>query len=168
MTAAPPLIGAIDHIGLTVPDLEAAIEFYTKALGGRVLYRLGPFDSRAMSEGDEDWTGTHVAVPDALYNIAFVGFGDGRPIEFFEYLRPAGNPSAPRNNDVGGHHIAFVVSDIPKAVEQILAHGGTEAAQPILVPAGEDESGAWPGIEVNYVLDPWGNQLELVRYTDAQ
>lgn len=164
--STPPLVGAIDHIGLTVPDLDAAIEFYTKALGGRVLYKLGPFDSRELSEGDADWTDEHVAVPDALYKIAFIGFGEGRPIEFFEYQRPAGNPNAPKNNDVGGHHIAFTVSNLAQALEQVLAHGGTQAKQPIPVPAGEDEFGAWDSIEVNYVLDPFGNQLELVQYME--
>lgn len=165
MTTTTP---SIDHIGLTVPDLDAAIEFYTKALGGRVLYRLGPFDSRELSEGGEDWTETHVSVPDALYNIAFIGFGEGRPIEFFEYLRPAGNPEAPKNNDVGGHHICFVVSDLQESLDKVLANGGTQARQPIPVPAGEDEFGAWEAIEVIYVLDPWGNQLELLKYTEGQ
>ncbi len=159
-----PLIGAIDHIGLTVPNLEAAIEFYTRALGGRVLYRLGPFDSRELSEDGSDWTSDHVVVPDALYHVVMMGFGDGRPIEFFEYARPAGATKAPQNNDNGGHHVAFVVSDLVAAIEHVVAQGGVAQAGPIVVPAGHDESGHWPGIAVNYVLDPWGNQLELVEY----
>lgn len=164
---ATPLIGAIDHVGLTVPDLAAAVEFYTKALGGRVRFRLGPFDSRELSPDGGDWTQDHVAVPDALYNIAMMGFGDGPLIELFEYLRPEGNRVPPRNNDAGGHHIAFVVSDLAAALAQVVAHGGTAQAGPIDVPAGEDSNGSWPAFSVNYVVDPWGNQLELLFYPDA-
>jgi len=164
-SSARPLIGPIDHLGLTVPDLEAAVEFYTAALGGRLLYRLGPFDSRELSEGGVDWTEAHVAVPDARYDIAMLGFADGPLIEFFEYVRPEGRGAAPRNNDVGGHHIAFAVTDLAVAVAQVVANGGIAQAGPIVVPAGADDSGSWPAIEVNYVLDPWGNQLELVHYS---
>lgn len=167
-TPASQLVGAIDHIGLTVPDLAAAEEFYAKALGGRVMFRLGPFDSRELSTDGVDWTEAYVAVPDALYNIAMMGFGDGPMIEFFEYLRPEGNPVPPRNHDVGGHHIAFVVSDLAAALAQVVAQGGLPQAGPIDVPAGSDASGSWAAFSVNYVTDPWGNQLELVYYPDGR
>ncbi|RZI96283.1 MAG: VOC family protein [Microbacterium sp.] len=168
MTASAhrPLVGKIDHLGLTVPDLEAAVAFYTNALGGRVAFRLGPFDSRELTEGDGDWTAEHVVVPDALYDIAMMAFGDGPLIEFFEYKRPVGRQEAPRNNDIGGHHIAFEVADLDAALAQVVAHGGIAQAGPIVVPAGDDASGSWPAFSVNYVQDPWGNQLELVYYPD--
>ena len=163
-TPSTPLIGAIDHIGLTVPDLDAAVDFYTKALGGRELFRLGPFDSRELSEEGQDWTAEHVAVPDALYSVAMVGFADGPLIEFLEYVRPEGSQVAPRNNDLGGHHIAFEVMDLDAALAQLVANGGSARAGPIVVPAGEDATGSWEAFTVNYVQDPWGNQLELVYY----
>ena len=50
-------------------------------------------------------------------------------------------------------------------IGDVVAHGGIAQAGPIVVPAGADDSGSWPAIEVNYVLDPWGNQLELVHYS---
>ena len=33
----------VDHIGMTVPDLDAAIRFFEHAIGARLLWRVGPF-----------------------------------------------------------------------------------------------------------------------------
>jgi catechol 2,3-dioxygenase-like lactoylglutathione lyase family enzyme len=35
----------VDHVGMTVPDLEEAIRFFEDALGGLLLWRVGPFHS---------------------------------------------------------------------------------------------------------------------------
>ena len=46
MTSIPPAepdwfsgLGALDHVGLAVPDLEAAVDFHTRVLGLAVLHR---------------------------------------------------------------------------------------------------------------------------------
>ena len=33
----------VDHYGVSVPDLDKAIAFYTQALGADLLWRVGPF-----------------------------------------------------------------------------------------------------------------------------
>ena len=38
----------VDHVGLTVPDLDAAARFYCDVFGGHELYRLGPFDAAEL------------------------------------------------------------------------------------------------------------------------
>lgn len=151
----------IDHVGLTVPDLDAAIDFYARALAARQLYRLGHFDSRELSADGVDETAATVAVPDALYRLAMLALPDGTLLELFEYTRPVGRKTPPRNNDLGGHHIGFRVADLAAALARVVDAGGTALA-PITVVGGSDETGEWPTLEVNYVLDPWGNQLELV------
>jgi glyoxylase I family protein len=166
--ASSSLIGRIDHLGLTVPDIDAAIEFYSTAIGGQLAFRLGPFDSRELSQGDEDWTAAHVRVPDALYDVAMMSFAGGPSIEFLQYKRPQGRTEPPRNNDAGGVHIAFEVSDLDAAIERVVQHGGVAQAGPIVVPAGSDENGSWAAFSVNYITDPWGNQLELVFYPDGR
>src|SRR5688572_30060510 len=45
MSQGLPGLTRIDHAGLTIPDLEDAVAFYTGVLGGTELYRLGPFDA---------------------------------------------------------------------------------------------------------------------------
>ena len=34
----------VDHVGLVVPDLDAAIDFFEQALGALLLWRVGPFE----------------------------------------------------------------------------------------------------------------------------
>ena len=34
----------VDHVGMTVPDLNAAISFFENALDAQLLWRVGPFD----------------------------------------------------------------------------------------------------------------------------
>ena len=43
-TGLPGLLGT-EHIGLTVPDLEAATTFFVNVLGAEVLFEAGPFSS---------------------------------------------------------------------------------------------------------------------------
>jgi catechol 2,3-dioxygenase-like lactoylglutathione lyase family enzyme len=51
----PGLAGA-DHIGITVPDLEAATRFFVDVIGCKVTFEVGPFAS------DDDWMQQHLGV----------------------------------------------------------------------------------------------------------
>jgi catechol 2,3-dioxygenase-like lactoylglutathione lyase family enzyme len=33
----------VDHVGMTVPDLNEAIRFFEDAIGAKLLWRVGPF-----------------------------------------------------------------------------------------------------------------------------
>ena len=46
----------LDHIGLTVPDIDAATRLFESLLGARRLFDVGPFSS------DDDWMARHVGV----------------------------------------------------------------------------------------------------------
>ncbi|MEZ5670498.1 MAG: VOC family protein [Alphaproteobacteria bacterium] len=157
-----PGLSHVDHVGLTVPDLDAAVAFYCEAFGGTELYRIGPFDAAEMPRADDgrDWTEAHVNVAGARLTIAMLHIAPNLMLELFRYERPAdANPSPPRNCDIGGHHIAFKVADIAAAKAHLAIMGCTLMAGPIVI-----DEGPCAGIKVNYVLDPWGNQLELVEY----
>ena len=39
-----PGLTRVDHIGVTVPDLDEAHVFFTEVLGAEYLYRLGPYE----------------------------------------------------------------------------------------------------------------------------
>ncbi|MCO7639597.1 VOC family protein [Pseudomonas sp. S 311-6] len=41
-----PGLQHVDHVSLTVTDMDAASAFYCNTFGGTELYRLGPFDAR--------------------------------------------------------------------------------------------------------------------------
>ena len=51
----PGLAGA-EHIGITVPDLEAATRFFVDVIGCKAVFEVGPFAS------DDDWMQKHLGV----------------------------------------------------------------------------------------------------------
>jgi extradiol dioxygenase family protein len=63
---------------------------------------------------------------------------------------------------LGGHHIAFKVTNLDKVLELRAEFGLTFMAGPI-----EITEGPAAGQRIIYVLDPWNNQLELVEYDRA-
>lgn len=159
MSAIPGLRG-IDHLSVTVPDLEEATRFYCDVIGGDLLYELGPFDAREMpGEGGRDWTEAHLAVADARLRFRAVRFGDVI-LELFEFERPGRTLDRPvRASELGRGHIGFEVDDIEAATAYLVEQGVEVLAGPIDVPA-EAPSGAMLS---RYFTDPWGNQLELTE-----
>ncbi len=157
-----PGLSHVDHVAITVPRLDDAVKFYCDVLGGTELYRIGPFDAAGMPRMDDgrDWTAAHVNVPDAALTIAMLQIGPNLMLELFQYDKPTDRRTIPpRNCDYGGHHVAFKVSNLEAAIAHLKAHGLQVMAGPIVL-----NEGPCAGLRVNYFLDPWGNQLELVEY----
>ncbi len=163
MSKGLPGLSHVDHVGLTVPDLDAAVRFYCDVIGGHELYRLGPFDAAdmpRMADG-RDWADAHINVAGALLTIAMLSIGPNLMLELFQYDRPADRRAEPpRNCDCGGHHIAFKVENLDAAKNHLAKNGCKVMEGPIVL-----DQGPCATTRVNYVLDPWGNQLELVEYT---
>jgi len=157
-----PGLSHVDHVGLTVPNLDEAVAFYTQVIGGTELYRLGPFgpDDHSPLPDGRDWSEAHLNVPGAVRTIAMLKIGANIMLELFQYDAPAERRTTPpRNCDYGGHHIAFKVDDLEAAKTYLAANGCRIMAGPIVI-----ERGPCAGLRVNYFLDPWDNQLELVEY----
>lgn len=152
----------VDHVALTIPDLDAAVAFYCNVIGGIELYRLGPFDARElprMADG-RDWTEAHVNVAGARVRIAMLQLKGGMLLELFRYEEPTPQrQEAVRNCDLGGHHVAIRVEDLEAAKAYLAEQGLRVMAGPIAIP-----EGPCAGFRANYFLDPWGNQLEIVEY----
>ena len=64
MSKGLPGLSHVDHVGLTVPNLDAAVRFYCDVIGCHELYRMGPFDAAEMPRMTDgrDWTEAHVNV----------------------------------------------------------------------------------------------------------
>ncbi len=159
---ALPGLSHVDHVALTVPDLDQAVRFYCDVIGGKELYRLGPFDAAEMPRMPDgrDWADAHINVAGARLTIAMLQLGPNLMLELFRYEKPAdarGEP--PRNCDLGGHHIAFKVENLEAAIEYLKERGLRVLAGPTLLPEGPAA-----GLRFNYFVDPWGNHLELVEY----
>jgi len=154
----PGFLG-VDHISWSVPDLQAAIDFYVGVIGAVELYRMGPMDAADIPRESDgrDWMETHVNVPGARLTLAMLQLAPNMKFQLVQYDLPAPATAAPpRNNDRGGHHLGLLVADVPAAAAHLRAHGCT-LMEPIMI--GE---GPLAGKTNLYVLDPWGHQLELV------
>lgn len=157
-----PGVMHVDHVALTVPDLDAAVHFYGEVLGAIELYRMGPFDAEAlpaMPDGT-DWTAAHLNIAGARLNFVMMALGTNLMLELFRYERPYdARQTSPRNCDIGASHIALKVENLDDALAFLRERGVKVMAGPIVI-----DSGPCAGLRVNYFLDPFGNQLELVEY----
>lgn len=157
-----PGLQHIDHISLAVADLTAASRFYCETFGGTELYRLGPFDAREFPRQPDgrDWTEAYQNVEDARFDIAMLALGPKLMLELFCFSRPDNRSTqVPRNCDLGFGHIAFKVQNLDVAIAFLRERGLHIMEGPIVI-----SDGPCAGLRVQYFLDPFGNQLELVEY----
>jgi methylmalonyl-CoA epimerase len=97
------MFGRIDHIGVAVEDLEAAIELYSRQLGMPLQHR-----EKVAEQGVE---------------AALLGVGDSH-VELLQPLgedTPVGRFLAKRG--AGLHHAAYRCADVAEALEQCRARG---------------------------------------------
>lgn len=150
----------ITHVGLTVPDLEAAVEWYGKVLGYRPL--APPGELRA---GD----GLHGMIARDLWKARFtsakmahLGSAEGGVLELFEFATPeavaAGQFEYWR---VGWSHICVVDTEIEELVSTIVAHGGSQISE------------IWTLFEglpyrMVYTTDPWGTVVEIYTHSHIE
>lgn len=151
-----PGMRGMDHVGLTVPDLNQAISFLTDVLGcSKPAYAVGPF------KFNDDWMQVHLNVnPRAeIAKLAMVRCNDGSNVELFQYDVAGQNRNEPRNSDIGGHHLAFYVDDMAAAVAYLKGKGVRMLGDPTPF-----KDGPIGGETIDYFLTPWGAQMELVSY----
>ena len=153
MSGGLPGLAGGDHIGLTVPDIEAATRFFVDVIGCELVFEIGPFVA------DDDWMNIQLGVhPRAVVkSLRMLRCRNGPSIELFEYDLEGAGTRPPANSDVGGHHIGFYVDDIDAAVAYLKDKGVTVQGEPVTM-----EQGPSQGLRWVYFLAPWGMQLELV------
>lgn len=159
MNQGIPGLRGTDHIGITVPDLEQAIDFFVHVIGCEPFYELGPFVA------EDDWMQTHLNVhPRAqVRRLRFLRCRHGSNLELFEYSAPDQRTKPPRNSDVGGHHLALYVDDMDAAISHLRKHGVRICGSPTVRTTGPSAGQTWV-----YFLSPWGLQLELVSFPNGK
>lgn len=147
-----PTARSIDHVAITVPDLCQAVLFFVEAIGASLLYVEGPIaQGRWMTEN----LNVHA---EAGCMVAMLRLGPTANLELFEYVSPDQNRTAPRNSDVGGHHLAVYVDDIDAAYAYVRSLPGvTCQGEPKTIAEGPLAGDRWL-----YFTTPWGLQLELI------
>jgi catechol 2,3-dioxygenase-like lactoylglutathione lyase family enzyme len=155
VTTVPGLLG-IDHVGITVPNVVAAAAWFEDVLGATNPLTFGPF-----SDPTGDFMHQLVDVdPRAVVDqIRMVRAGNGPGVELFLYEAPDQDHSFRKNSEWGGHHVAFYVRHIDKAVEYLQTKGAQKRFGPFAVTAGPAA-----GQTINYFQTPFGTDIELISY----
>lgn len=142
---------AVHHIGITVPDLDRAIEFYNGVLGLDFVNEPSPvFDDPAL--------GVAVGVPGGGLRQVSLALGEA-VVELLEYTQPpAPNESPLPQNGLGAQHLAFQVDDAEATKRELEAKGVEFLSEVNVV-----DEGVLAGWRWVYFRDPFGISLELVE-----
>jgi catechol 2,3-dioxygenase-like lactoylglutathione lyase family enzyme len=152
--AGAQTVQRVDAVGITVQDMDRALNFFTKVL---------PFEK--LSEVEV--YGTEYEQLKGLFGIRYkkvrLKLGD-EEIELTDYLTPGGRsiPEDAQSNDLWFQHIAIVVSNMDSAYAHLRKHNVQHVSTgpqtlPKSIPAAE-------GIRAFYFRDPAGHNLEIIYF----
>jgi catechol 2,3-dioxygenase-like lactoylglutathione lyase family enzyme len=148
------LIEGVDAIGITVSDMDRAVDFYSKVLTFEKVS-----DTEVAGENYEHLEG----VSGLRMRVVRMKLSD-ESIELTEYLAPKGRPipGDSRSNDRWFQHIAIIVSDMDKAYAW-LRQNKVEypSSGPQLLP---DWNRKAAGIRVFYFKDPDQHPVEVLQF----
>ena len=153
---AAPL--ALNHIGMTVPDIDHAIDWYGSVMGFRLIFRrLMEYQPR-IPEVREIFGPQFVRAHQAHLLSA-----NGVGIELFQFLEPA--VAAPADNfrywQTGIFHLCITDPDLEALTERIVSRGGRQRTKIWSFLPGR------PYRQV-YCEDPFGNIIEAFSHSYAE
>ena len=143
-------VSGIDHVGVTVASIKAALVFYRDLLGLRVTDEGE--DSGPELDAITGMSGVRI-------RYAELDLGGGQLLEVIEYVSAEGTPLEQRLCDAGASHLALRVDDVDAVCTRLLAAGVTVPGRPTTISA----RGPWSGARCVYVEDPDGRTVELVQ-----
>ena len=154
-----PGMRGIDHVGMTVPDLDEAVTFFSDVLGCSEVTGFGP-----LSDPEGTFMQDLLAVdPKAVIEqVTLMRCGFGANLELFQYTAPDQTTITQKNSDIGAYHIAIYVDDIDAAVAYFDEKGVRHNWGPL--PVGD---GPTAGQKIIYFYAPWGLQMEAISYPDG-
>lgn len=140
----------VHHVGITVSDLEKAIDFYHDLTAGEID---GPHEKSGPS------IDAVTGYPGVVVRQAFITAPDGDTlIELLEYRGGSGAVIDPDNGSVGAVHVAIHVDDLDATLARLTARGVTALSAPVTGTAGLMEHHRFL-----YVLGPDNVRVELVE-----
>ncbi|APG59881.1 lactoylglutathione lyase family protein [Christiangramia salexigens] len=149
---------SFSHIGITVPDIEKAVQFYSDVMGWYIIMqpsvvkkeRDTAIGRMCIDVFGEDWE---------EFEIAHMSTSDSIGIELFSF--PHGIKEAPDFNpfNTGLFHFCVQDPDIEGLIDKILAYGGKQR-----MPIREYYPGDKP-YKMCYVEDPFGIVFEIYTHS---
>jgi catechol 2,3-dioxygenase-like lactoylglutathione lyase family enzyme len=140
-TGRIPTLG-VDHVAFNVPDLEAAIAFFSVAFGCELVTRSGPADY-----------GNGLSVVAAM-----VRYGGGQQFELLEWRGLGAERPMAGFTDPGGGHLCFAVADLEAALAAVRSLLHVAPAPPRETPDGR---------RFSRFATPWGLTIQLLTRVAA-
>ncbi|EOO04240.1 putative glyoxalase bleomycin resistance dioxygenase superfamily protein [Phaeoacremonium minimum UCRPA7] len=144
----------VNHIAISIPDLQAAEEWYMRVLG---FSRLRP--SKTLDRATEPHAAIFKIYPTSLQRVqvAYLSSGNGVGVELFEFqeprIRQGSESNFERDISRGGlFHMAITTPDVVAMCDHVVTSGGKMIGQAVTV----------FGQDAVYAQDPWGNVVELL------
>ncbi|WP_407364332.1 VOC family protein (plasmid) [Pseudomonas luteola] len=151
------IIRGIDHIGITVPDIEEATRFFESAFSAELIYdSVAPSDEDVKGQEAENMLNLFPGT--VIKAVRMMKLRHGPGLELFEMKGPEQNqPSRP--SDFGIQHFAVHVDNIHEAMKMFEDAGGKmyTSPQPIMFAAEAAENNFFC-----YGQTPWGTVIELI------
>jgi catechol 2,3-dioxygenase-like lactoylglutathione lyase family enzyme len=159
----------IEHLGITVPDIAAATEFFEQVFGADVMWEMVTAEAmedpavRAVLENFDLAPALGVPPGTKIKAIRLLMIGESLMVELFEWevdeeQRPPVVPT-----DFGLQHACIHVDDIHVTAERFEQAGGTlfDGPVPLFGPP------HYEGGLGRYTRTPWGTTIELMSYPSA-
>jgi catechol 2,3-dioxygenase-like lactoylglutathione lyase family enzyme len=143
----------VDHVGVGVPDMDAAVDFYAHVGFGDVLF---------------DYSG-QVPGPDRRARVAMLAnpgatpIGPGR-IKLVQVLDGDGPPPAPTGGgwgELGICEICLHARGVGPVHRQLVAAGAESLMDPLAAAVMPHDV----SLDIGYVADPWGGKIEVIEWT---
>jgi catechol 2,3-dioxygenase-like lactoylglutathione lyase family enzyme len=153
--SAPLMKRRAHHIGITVSDIEAGIDFF------RLLLQLEP--ELRIHRKDTPFLDEIVGYPDVEQKIAFFTVPDDFIVELIEYVNPAPSRVDMETSVIGSSHLCIEVDDIETEFARLRDAGVPfRATRPVATPDGDLAGQKWA-----YLRSPDGITVELVQTTPS-
>jgi catechol 2,3-dioxygenase-like lactoylglutathione lyase family enzyme len=152
---------AFSHVGITVPDIDKAIEWYGEVLGFTLL--AGPMMVLGGEGATGEASGDIFGAAMGSFRLAHMAGANGMGLEVFEFVDP--EVEVPEDNfeywKIGIFHFCVVDSDIEGLAGRIAGAGGKQRSKVWSLAPGKP-------YKVCYCEDPWGNIVEINSHSYEQ
>ena len=141
----------VNHIGITVSNLEKSIMFY-ETLTGEKVSNVDTIGGKRMAQTQ--------GLDDTLIKFANLRLGNVN-LDILEYVEPKSNKASYSNDLISAMHLCFEVEDLDAAITRLKEIGIEPDGAPIVF---EEADGLKTGFGtgVAYFTDPDGTNLELI------
>lgn len=150
---------ALNHVGLTVPDIFAAIDWYGRLFGASHIMGPRVLEAAPATHETPGIFGPRFRKAWQAHLLLANGVG----LELFQFIEPPVQMTTETMPywQRGPFHIALTHPDVDALADRIVAEGGRKRIEPIDFVPGRP----W---RLCYCEDPWGTVIEIMSASYAE